>query len=75
MAIHIPINKLSSRALNGVIDEFISRQGTDYGAIEASWDTKFKQVKRKLETGEAVLVFDDETKTTGIFLADDPALI
>jgi len=76
MAIYIiPINKLSARALKGVIDEFISRQGTDYGAIEASWDTKFKQVKRKLETGEAVLVFDSETETTGIFLADDPALI
>lgn len=70
----IPVNKLSSKALKGVIEEFISRGGTDYGSIEASLETKFKQVKYKLENGSAVLVFDDETETTNIFLADDPIL-
>lgn len=75
MAIHrIPVNKLSPEALQGVIDEFISRAGTDYGEIEASRETKFRQVKYKLETGMAVLIFDDETETTNIFLADDPVL-
>jgi Uncharacterized protein conserved in bacteria len=70
----IPVNKLSAKALKGVIEEFISRGGTDYGEIEASMETKFKQVKYKLENGLAVLVFDDETETTNIFLADDPIL-
>lgn len=75
MTIHIiPVNKLSSQALKGIIEEFISRNGTDYGAIEASLETNFKQVKQKLKTGAAVLVFDDETETTNIFLADDPVL-
>ena len=75
MSIHIiPVNKLSSKALKGVIEEFISRDGTDYGAIEASLETKFKQVNYKLKAGSAVLVFDDETETTNIFLADDPIL-
>ena len=70
----IPVNKLSAKALKGVIEEYISRGGTDYGVIEASMETKFKQVKYKLENGFAVLVFDDETETTNIFLADDPIL-
>jgi len=70
----IPVNKLSAKALKGVIEEFISRGGTDYGVIEASMETKFKQVKYKLENGLAVLVFDDETETTNIFLADNPIL-
>ena len=75
MSIHIiPVNKLSAKALKGVIEEFISRGGTDYGVIEASMETKFKQVKYKLENGFAVLVFDDETETTNIFLADAPIL-
>jgi len=75
MPIHvIPVNKLSAKALKGVIEEFISRAGTDYGAIEASMETKFRQIKYKLENGLAVLVFDDETETTNIFLADDPVL-
>jgi uncharacterized protein YheU (UPF0270 family) len=75
MSIHkIPVNKLSHRALKGVIEEFISRNGTDYGEAEASPETIFKQVKHKLENGTAVLIFDDETATTNIFLTDDPIL-
>ena len=75
MSIHIiPVNKLSAKALQGVIEEFISRSGTDYGAIEASLETCIRQVKVKLTDGSAVLVFDDETETTNIFLADDPVL-
>jgi uncharacterized protein YheU (UPF0270 family) len=75
MSVHkIPINRLSPEALQGVIEEFISRAGTDYGEIEPSMETKFRQVKYKLETGSAVLIFDDETETTNIFLANDPIL-
>ncbi len=75
MSIHvIPVNKLSSEALQGVIEEFISRNGTDYGETEASPETNFRQVKYKLENGLAVLIFDDENETTNIFLADDPIL-
>jgi uncharacterized protein YheU (UPF0270 family) len=73
MAIHrIPVHKLSPHALQGVINEFISRDGTDYGEIEADRETKFRQVINKLERGTAVLIFDDESETTNIFLADDP---
>ena len=75
MSIHvIPVNRLSQEALQGVIEEFISRNGTDYGEIEASPETNFRQVKYKLAKGLAVLIFDDETETTNIFLADDPIL-
>jgi uncharacterized protein YheU (UPF0270 family) len=75
MSIHIiSVNKLSSNSLKGVIEEFMSRNGTDYGAIEASLETSFIQVKSRLKDGSAVLVFDDETETTNIFLAGDPIL-
>ncbi|MCE5265180.1 MAG: YheU family protein [Deltaproteobacteria bacterium] len=75
MSVHrIPVHKLSPEALSGVIEEFITRAGTDYGEVEALQETKFRQVKQKLQDGSAVLVFDDETETTNIFLADDPVL-
>ena len=70
----IPVNRLSHEAIKGVIEEFISRAGTDYGEVEALQETKFRQVKYKLENGLAVLIFDDETETTNIFLANDPVL-
>ncbi|MGD0489765.1 MAG: YheU family protein [Syntrophorhabdales bacterium] len=73
MSIHIiPVNRLSPEAVQGVISEFISRDGTDYGEREVSPETKFRQVKHKLEKGLAVLIFDDETETTNIFSADNP---
>ena len=68
----IPVDKLSFEALQGVIEEYISRDGTDYGDIEVSLEIKFRQVKDKLENGSAVLIFDDETSTINIFLRDDP---
>lgn len=75
MSVHkIPVYKLSPEALQGVIEEFITRAGTDYGEVEAPQETKFRQVKQKLQDGSAVLIFDDETETTNIFLADDPVL-
>jgi len=75
MSIHrIPVNRLSQEALQGVIGEFISRDGTDYGEVEASRSTKFSFVKQKIENGLAVLIFDDEAETTNIFLATDPIL-
>jgi uncharacterized protein len=70
----IPVNKLSPEALRGVIEEFISRDGTDYGEMEVPMETKLGQVKCKLESGLAILIFDDEAETTNIFLRDDPVL-
>lgn len=75
MATHIiPVNRLSPEALQGVIQEFVLREGTDYGDREVSLETKYRQVKNKLEKGLAVLVFDDETETTNIISADNPIL-
>lgn len=75
MATHIiPVSRLSPKALQGVIQEFVLREGTDYGDREVSLETKFRQVKNKLEKGLALLVFDDETETTNIISADNPLL-
>ena len=75
MAIYgIPVSRLSAKALRCVIDEFISRNGTDYGETDISRETKFRYVKDKLKNGSAVLIFDDETETTNILLANDPVL-
>ena len=70
----VPVDRLSPEALQGVIEDFILREGTDYGQVEISREIKFEQVKRKLENGSAVLIFDDETETTNIFPADSPIL-
>jgi uncharacterized protein len=70
-AIIIPTDLLSPDTLQSVIEEFVSRSGTDYGEKEVPIDTKIRLVNYQLEVGIAVLVYDEETETCNIFNADD----
>lgn len=54
----IPHRELSAAALRGVLESFVLREGTDYGAREVSLDQKVAQVLQQLERGEAHIVFD-----------------
>jgi uncharacterized protein len=67
----IPYGELSPEALRGVIEEFVTREGTDYGASEVSLDTKVFQVLNQLHSGKAVIVFDQKTKTCNILSSCD----
>jgi uncharacterized protein YheU (UPF0270 family) len=66
----IPFTQLSQDALNGVIDDFINREGTDYGMQEYSLEQKSQQVMKQLVAGTAVIVFDHDTQTVSILHKD-----
>ena len=72
--IKIPYNQLSPQALKGVIEEFVTRDGTDYGEVEASLETKISQVLTQLKSQKAIIVFDQESETSTILRSNDPAL-
>ena len=42
------------------------REGTDYGTQDVSLATKVLQVRQQLETGTAVLVYDEDTESCTI---------
>jgi uncharacterized protein YheU (UPF0270 family) len=67
---HIPYAELSTGALRGVVEAFILREGTDYGSREFSLDEKVVHVMGQLERGEAHIVFDPETQSVDIVIAD-----
>jgi uncharacterized protein YheU (UPF0270 family) len=64
--IEVPPAALSPAALRAVVEEFVSRDGTDYGVHERSLDEKVRDVLRQLERGEASIMFDPESRTTHI---------
>jgi len=66
----IPFNELSPEALQGVIEEFLTRDGTDYGEFEVSLDTKIHQVMNHLHSGKVVIVFDQKLGTCNIVSKD-----
>ncbi len=69
--LQIPVEALSPQARNGLIEEFVTRDGTDYGAEEHTLDEKKSAVRRQLQLGEVVIVFDPETQTSNIILKDE----
>ena len=66
----IPYERLSPDALRGVIEAFITREGTDYGAQEVLLATKVGQVRHQLDAGTAVVVYDEATDSCTIQPAD-----
>lgn len=59
----IPWERLSADVLDAVIEEYVSREGTDYGPDEYSMADKVAQVRLQLERGIAWIDFDPDTQT------------
>ena len=59
---HIPHANLSPATLRAVVQEFVTRDGTDHSSVERRVD----QVLRQLEAGRVELHFDDQTETCNI---------
>jgi len=68
--VKIPLGELSSEALAGVIEEFVMREGTDYGHRDYTLDEKRTRVLRALETGAAVITFEPDTGSTSIVMSE-----
>lgn len=65
-AIEVPHDALEPATLRRVIEEFVTRDSTDYGASERTLDEKVDDVLRQLRRGEAVVVFDPATSSVNI---------
>ena len=52
--------------MTAIIEEYISREGTDYGAQEYSLEQKVGQVRRQLESGDIVLNYDPENQSCNL---------
>ena len=63
----VPWQEIPPETLDNLIEEFVTRDGTDYGEQEIRTDTKVAQVREQLRRGQASVVFDDVTETISIF--------
>ena len=62
----IPINTLSAEVLEGIIQEFVLREGTEYGQREYSLPEKVERVRQQLEQGKAQIIFDPKEESCDI---------
>ena len=62
----VPWDSLSSDALQGVIEEYVTREGTEYGSTDVSLERKRAAVLGQLKSGKACITWDDDLKTCSI---------
>ena len=68
--IEIPYARLDQDTLTAIIEEFILREGTDYGSSEFSLETKIDHVSRQLKRGDVVITFDSVTENCTLLTAE-----
>jgi uncharacterized protein YheU (UPF0270 family) len=68
-AVEVPLDELAPETLSALIESFVAREGTDYGAVERSFASKVADVRRQLERGEARIEFDPQTESVSIVRA------
>jgi uncharacterized protein YheU (UPF0270 family) len=61
--VEVPWQAISPAALRGVVEAFVLREGTDYGAREFSHQEKVQQLLDGLARGEARILFDPLTES------------
>lgn len=66
VAMQIPYSLLSPTALRAVVQEFVTRDGTDNSAVEPRIDSVMKQ----LVSGRLELHFDDDAASCNIITSD-----
>lgn len=69
--IEITPSQLSPDALNGIIENFILREGTDYGVVEVEFEKKKSQIQKQIDRGDVKIVFDQISETVSLITATD----
>ena len=64
----VPMDELSPTALDGLIDEFITRDST---VMDASLEQKRDRVLRSLKNGKAVITFNMKDGSSHILTRDE----
>ena len=62
----IPYTSLSEDVLNSVLEEYITREGTEYGERDFSLAQKLTHLKSQLKLGRVSITYDEETQSCSL---------
>ena len=66
----IPFTQLPTDTLDAIIENFVLREGTEYGSEDVALSDKIAQVRQQLKQGTALLVYSELHETVNILPAD-----
>ena len=73
--IEVPVTRLDEPVLQALLEEFASRDGTDYGERELTLEEKVGNLRRQLESGELLLVFHGPSESWDLVQAEQAAAL
>ena len=59
----IPHTALDPYTLQSLIEEYVSRDGTDYGLVEISLETRVAQAHQQLASGQILIWYDPDSES------------
>ena len=62
----IPYNQLSEETLQALIEDFVTRDGTDYGWEEMSTQEKADHLLAQLRSGKLLISYNEEFQSCGL---------
>jgi uncharacterized protein YheU (UPF0270 family) len=73
--IRVPPERLQAKTLRALLEEFASRDGTDYGEIEFTLEQKVAQLRSRLEREELQLLYDTAGEHWDLVSCEQAALL
>ena len=64
--IEVPYREISPDALQGLLEDFVTRQGYDTAETELSLDDLANQVRQQLINGQLTIVYDPVTESVTV---------
>ncbi|WNO09917.1 YheU family protein [Teredinibacter sp. KSP-S5-2] len=55
----IPAERLTEEVIRGIVESYITREGTDYGATELSMEEKVAELLPLVLSGEVLISYDE----------------
>jgi len=70
-SVEVPYDQLAPETLRKVIEDLVTRDGTDYGDVEKTTEQKAAALLKLLQRGEAKLVVDLATESIGLMTREE----
>lgn len=67
----IPWQQVPVATLDNLLQEYASRDGTDYGQVETTLADKVEQLKQQLLKGKVVIVYSELHESVNLMLAEE----
>ncbi|BBM02752.1 YheU family protein [Microbulbifer sp. GL-2] len=67
----IPFEQLDSSTLQNLLEEYATREGTEYGECEVELKEKVASLRRQLQSKEIVIWFEPDEESVNLVLSED----